>query len=122
MAPDYLGKNLAKRSAGNVYLQHVLQINISTPCCRTKTAQELSLCGEGALSEFVFFPCLPGPDSFYVTNDNFFHYDNTFLRFLSTFFLFHWLHGNIVFFDGFKGIEAFGGGHPNGISMDKDER
>jgi len=32
------------------------------------------------------------------------------------------LHCNIVFFDGFKAIEAIGGVHPNGISMDKDER
>jgi len=32
------------------------------------------------------------------------------------------LHCNIVFFDGFKAIEAIGGVHPNGIIMDKNER
>lgn len=63
-----------------------------------------------------------GPDSFYVTNDNFFHFDNTLLRVLHTFLLNKWLHCNIVFFDGFKAIEAIGGVHPNGINMDKDER
>lgn len=74
------------------------------------------------MSSIYGFPCLSGPDSFYVTNDNFFHFDNTVLRFMNTFFLFYWLHGSIVFFDGFKGIKAFSGGHPNGISMDKDGR
>lgn len=34
-------------------------------------------------------------------------------------FLYYWLQGNIVFFDGVKCIEAFGGGHPSGISMDR---
>ena len=37
------------------------------------------------------------------------------------FFLNYWLHCNIVFFDGFKAIEAIGGVHPNGIAMDKDK-
>ena len=63
-----------------------------------------------------------GPDSFYVTNDNFFHFDRTVMRNLWLFFLNYWLHCNIVFFDGFKAIEAFVGVHPNGIAMDKDER
>ena len=38
------------------------------------------------------------------------------------FFLNYWLHCKIVFFDGFKAIEAFVGVHPNGIAMNKDER
>ena len=63
-----------------------------------------------------------GPDSFYVTNDNFFHFDNTMLRVLYGLLLHKWLHSNIVFFDGFKAIEAIGGVHPNGINMDKNER
>ena len=63
-----------------------------------------------------------GPDSFYVTNDNFFHFDSTVMRSLWTFLLNYWLHCDIVFFDGFKGVEAIGGVHPNGITMDKDER
>ena len=44
------------------------------------------------------------------------------MRNLWLFFLNYWLHCNIVFFDGFKAIEAFVGVHPNGIAMDKDER
>jgi len=63
-----------------------------------------------------------GPDSFYVTNDNFFHFDNTFLNMIQRFFLHHWLRGNIVFFDGFKGIEVFGRIQPNGISLDETGR
>ncbi|KAJ7385863.1 Serum paraoxonase/arylesterase 1 [Desmophyllum pertusum] len=63
-----------------------------------------------------------GPDSFYVTNDNFFHFDNTLLCNLQRFILHFWFHANIVFFDGFKSIEAIGGVHPNGITMDKDEK
>ena len=72
----------------------------------------------------IVFPHLSfaGPDSFYVTNDNFFHFDSTVMRSLWTFFLNYWLHCDIVFFDGFKGVEAIGGVHPNGITMDKDER
>ena len=72
----------------------------------------------------IVFPHLSfaGPDSFYVTNDNFFHFDSTVMRSLWTFLLNYWLHCDIVFFDGFKGVEAIGGVHPNGITMDKDER
>ena len=44
------------------------------------------------------------------------------MRSLWTFLLNYWLHCDIVFFDGFKGVEAIGGVHPNGIAMDKDER
>ena len=72
----------------------------------------------------IVFPHLSfaGPDSFYVTNDNFFHFDSTVMRSLWTFLLNYWLHCDVVFFDGFKGVEAIGGVHPNGITMDKDER
>ena len=63
-----------------------------------------------------------GPDSFYVTNDNYFHYDSTYLKFFAGFFLHNWLHANIVFYDGFKAIEAIAGVDPNGIAMDKDGR
>ncbi|XP_078355304.1 serum paraoxonase/arylesterase 2-like, partial [Oculina patagonica] len=62
-----------------------------------------------------------GPDSFYVTNDNYFHYDSTLLRVLHSFFLHQWHQDNIVFYDGFKAIEAIGGIDTNGITMDKDE-
>ena len=65
---------------------------------------------------------LAGPDSFYVTNDRYFHFDNTFLNFLYTSFLHNFLHANIVFYDGFKAIEAIAGVHPNGIALDKDGR
>lgn len=61
-----------------------------------------------------------GPDSFYVTNDNFFHFNSLALRLFGMFFHF-WFHGSVVFYDGFKGIEV-AKGHPNGISMDKSER
>ena len=44
------------------------------------------------------------------------------MRSLWTFLLNYWLHCDIVFFDGFKGVEAIGGVHPNGITMDKEER
>ena len=44
------------------------------------------------------------------------------MRSLWIFLLNYWLHCDIVFFDGFKGVEAIGGVHPNGIAMDKDER
>ena len=44
------------------------------------------------------------------------------MRNLWLFSLNYWLHCNIVFFDGFKAIEAFVGVHPNGIAMDKDKR
>ena len=76
------------------------------------------------MCDFVFFPSPPlaGPDSFYVTNDNIFHFDNTVLCVLHVLILHKWFHSNIVFFDGFKAIEAIGGVDPNGISMDKDER
>ncbi|XP_078372894.1 serum paraoxonase/arylesterase 1-like [Oculina patagonica] len=63
-----------------------------------------------------------GPASFYVTNDNYFHFYSSFLNVVSRFFLYNWLHTNIVFYDGFKAIEAIRGVHPNGIAMDKDER
>ncbi|XP_015769516.1 PREDICTED: serum paraoxonase/arylesterase 1-like [Acropora digitifera] len=62
-----------------------------------------------------------GPNSFYVTNDNFFHFESTVLRQVATFFLNYWLHGSVVFFDGVRGFEV-AQGHPNGISMDKSER
>lgn len=62
-----------------------------------------------------------GPNSFYVTNDNFFHFESTILRQVATFFLNYWLHGSVVFFDGVRGLEV-AKGHPNGISMDKSER
>ena len=63
-----------------------------------------------------------GPDSFYVTNDNFFHFDKPVLCYLYRFLLHNWLHANIVYFDGFKATEAIGGVDPNGITMDKDKR
>ena len=71
---------------------------------------------------FISSPSHAGPNSFYVTNDNFFHFDNTLLRVIYALILHRWLHSNIVFFDGFKAIEAIGGVYPNGINMDKDER
>ena len=71
---------------------------------------------------FLFFSSLQGPDSFYVTNDRYFHFDKTFLNVLYTSFLHNWLYANIVFYDGFKAIEAIGGVHPNGIALDKDGR
>ena len=57
-----------------------------------------------------------------MTNDNFFHSRNKILCLLQGFLLHDFLHGNIVFFDGFKGIKAVGGINANGISMDKDGR
>ena len=65
---------------------------------------------------------MTGPDSFYLTNMNFFHVKNKFLCLLHTVLLHDVLHGNIVFFDGFKAIKAVGGINGNGIVMDKDER
>ena len=71
---------------------------------------------------FFLYLSFAGPDSFYVTNDNFFHFESTVMRNLWAFLLNYWLPCNIVFFDGFKAIKAFVGVHPNGIAMDKDER
>lgn len=61
-----------------------------------------------------------GPDSFYVTNDNFFQY-GTLLHLLYLFVLNNFLASNIVYFDGFKAIEAIGGVHPNGIALSTEK-
>ena len=77
---------------------------------------------KGKMINFFLYLSFAGPDSFYVTNDNFFHFESTLMRNLWAFLLNYWLPCNIVFFDGFKAIKAFVGVHPNGIAMDKDER
>lgn len=81
----------------------------------------ISLSGYPNYYYYCFF-FLAGPNSFYVTNDKYFHFDSTFLNFLYLFILHNWLYTNIVFHDGSKAIVAIGGVHPNGITMDKDER
>lgn len=62
-----------------------------------------------------------GPDAFYVTNDNLFRY-GTVQQLLYMYILNNFFASNIVYFDGFKAIEAMSGVHPNGIAMDKDQR
>lgn len=63
-----------------------------------------------------------GPDSFYVTNDNFFNGGNKLLWLLHFYLLQDVLRGNIVYFDGKKSMIATSGINANGINMDKDER
>ena len=57
-----------------------------------------------------------------MTNDNFFHGENTVLSLLQICFLHDVLRGNIVYFDGNKAMIATNGVNANGINMDKDER
>ncbi|RMX39621.1 hypothetical protein pdam_00003966 [Pocillopora damicornis] len=61
-----------------------------------------------------------GPDAFYVTNDNLFRY-GTVQQLLYMYILNNFFASNIVYFDGFKAIEAMSGVHPNGLAMDKDQ-
>ncbi|XP_068710967.1 serum paraoxonase/lactonase 3-like isoform X1 [Montipora foliosa] len=63
-----------------------------------------------------------GPDSFYMTNDNFFNGGNKLLALLQAYFLHDVLRGNVVYFDGKKAFEVAKGVNANGITMDKDER
>ncbi|XP_068708075.1 serum paraoxonase/lactonase 3-like [Montipora foliosa] len=61
-----------------------------------------------------------GPDSFYMTNDNFFNGGNKLLALPQAYFLHDVLRGNVVYFDGKKAFEVAKGVNANGITMDKE--
>jgi len=64
-----------------------------------------------------------GPDSFYVTNDRYFHFDQVFLRLMEVLCFTRLLKSGVVYFDGKKSYHVAGGMvMTNGIAQSRDGR
>ncbi|EDO41078.1 predicted protein [Nematostella vectensis] len=77
--------------------------------------------------ELIYSPndvAATGPDSFYVTNDDYHHFDQQFLRMLDMALLGYFLRSGVVYYDGStsRATHVIGGlQEPNGIAI-RDER